>query len=61
MMKDSIAAQDSAIAAQKQRLDLLTPVQAQVRLIRNLVLQNLAYCPTDPTVRQARNGLAHGG
>lgn len=34
MMKDSIAAQGSVIAAQNQRLDLLAPVQAQVIFIR---------------------------
>ena len=68
IMKDSIAAQDfkiaaqdSKIAAQKQRLDLLAPVQVQVRLIRKPILLNLACCPADPILRQARNGLAHGG
>lgn len=54
MMKDSIA-------APKQHLDLLAPVQRQVRLIRKPVLQSFAYCPTEPTLRQAGNGLAHGG
>lgn len=34
MMKDSIAAQGSVIAAQNQRLDLLAPVQAQVIFIQ---------------------------
>lgn len=58
---DKIRHQDDKIQNQEDRLGALSPVIQQMRLVRKPILQTFAHSAPGPRLRQARNGVAHGG
>lgn len=49
------------IRGMRRELNTLAPLQQQIRRIRFPALRKMAQWQTIPILRQARNGLAHGG
>lgn len=58
---DKIRRQDDKIQNQEDQLGVLSPVIQQMRLVRKPILQTFAHSAPGPQLRQARNGVAHGG
>ena len=58
---DKIRHQDDKIRHQEDQLGVLSPLIQQMRLVRKPILQTFAHSAPGPQLRQARNGVAHGG